>query len=297
VERRDVAAHPHPAQNYTEALQRIDTLRSQETEPMNSVCQLQLLTHKQKVARAIVLVHGFTNCPHQFHALGQQFYELGYNVLIAPMPHHGLADRMTEAQSQLTGEELTAYADTMVDIAQGLGEHVTMLGISAGGATTAWAAQNRDDIDLAVIVSPAFGFKPIPTPLTVVVMNVYSILPDSYEWWDPAQQAEGGMAHTYPRYSKHGLAQTLRLSFAVQVSAQQQAPAAHKLIVVTNANDDSVNNPLTMNVVRAWQAHGANLSTYEFPAELHLGHDLIDPAQRDQKIDVVYPRLIELVNQ
>ena len=126
-------AHPQPAQSYAEALQRIDTLRSQETAPMNPVCQVQLLTHDRKVARAIVLVHGYTNCPHQFHALGQQFYDLGYNVLIAPMPHHGLADRMTEMQSQLTGEELTTYADSVVDIAHGLGEHVTMLGISAGG--------------------------------------------------------------------------------------------------------------------------------------------------------------------
>jgi hypothetical protein len=83
----------------------------------------------------------------------------------------------------------------------------------------------------------------------------------------------------------------------VQVSARQQAPAAHKLIVATNANDASVNNDLTMNVVRDWQAHGANLSTYEFRADLRLDHDLIDPAQPAQHIDLVYPRLIELVNQ
>jgi len=44
----------------------------------------------------------------------------------------------------------------VVDIAQRLGEQVVMLGISAGGVATAWAAQNRSDIDLAVIISPVF---------------------------------------------------------------------------------------------------------------------------------------------
>jgi carboxylesterase len=288
-------AHPHPVTTYAEAVQRINTLQSQEVAGMNSLCRLQVLSHEQKVSHAIVLVHGYTSCPQQFRELGQRFYDLGYNVLLAPLPHHGLADRMTEVQGQLTADELAAYADTVVDVAQGLGEHVTMLGISAGGVTTAWAAQHRDDLDLAVMVSPAFGFKPIPTPLTALVMNIYSLLPDSYEWWDPVHKAEGEMTHTYPRYSKHALAQTLRLSFAVQSGAGREPPAARKLLVVTNANDNSVNNPLINDVVRAWQAHGANVTTFEFPAEMHLGHDLIDPAQADQQIDLVYPQLIELV--
>ena len=51
-----------------------------------------------------------------------------------------------------------------------------------------------------------------------------------------------------------------------------------------------------MEVVKIWQAHSANLTTYAFEAELKLRHDLIDPTQPDQKIDIVYPRLIDLIN-
>jgi carboxylesterase len=292
-----LASHPRPVQNYAEAVQRIDTLRNQESAAMNPVCRLQFMTHDHKVDRAVVLVHGYTSCPQQFHALGQRFYALGYNVLIAPLPHHGLADRMTDAHAQLTAEELAAYADEMVDIAQGLGEHVDMLGILAGGATTAWAAQYRSDLDVAVIVSPAFGFKSIPTPFTAMVGNLFTILPNSYGWWDEVHQANGKPTHAYPRYSKQALAQTLRLGFAAQAGAQRMPPAAQKIIVVTNANDPSVNNALTTNVVKTWQAHAANVSTFEFVADLRLGHDLIDPTQSDQQIDLVYPRLIDLVNQ
>jgi len=293
----NLSSHPRPVQSYAEAVQRTETLRGQEPAAMNPVCQLQLMTHDKKVDRAIILVHGYTNCPQQFRELGQRFYDLGYNVLIAPLPHHGLADRMTDAHAQLKAEELAAYADETVDIAQGLGEQVTMMGISAGGVTTAWAAQNRSDIDLAVIISPAFGFKQIPTPLTAAVMNIYTALPDSFEWWDPVLKGEAPPAHAYPRYSKHALVQALRLGFATQVAAQRVQPAAQKMVVVFNANDNSVNNALTMAVVKLWQAHAANLTTYEFEANLKLGHDLIDPAQPDAQIDVVYPRLIDLTSR
>ena len=293
----NLSSHPRPVQSYAEAVQRVEILRGQEPPDMNPVCQLQLMTHDKKVDRAIILVHGYTNCPQQFHELGQRFYDLGYNVLIAPLPHHGLADRMTEAHAHLKAEELAAYADETVDIAQGLGEQVIMMGISAGGVTTAWAAQNRSDIDLAVIISPAFGFNQIPTPLTAAVMNIYTFLPDSFVWWDPVLQAEAPPAYTYPRYSKHALAQTLRLGFAIQVDAQRMQPAAKKMVVVFNANDNSVNNALTMDVVKIWQAHDANLTTYEFEANLKLGHDLIDPTQPDQQIDIVYPRLIDLISR
>jgi pimeloyl-ACP methyl ester carboxylesterase len=292
-----IASHPHAAQGYAEALQRIEILRGQAPPHMNPLCQLQLMTHAKKVDRAIILVHGYTNCPQQFHQLGQRFYALGYNVLIAPLPHHGLANRMTEAHAQLTAEELADYADQTVDIAQGLGASVTMMGISAGAVTTAWAAQHRNDIDAAVIISPAFGFKQIPTPLTAAMMNIYTLLADSFEWWDPTLQAESLPTYAYPRYSRHALVQTLRLGFATQVDAQRTPLAAKKMLVVLNANDNSVNNALTMEIVKSWQAYAANLTTYEFEAALKLDHDLIDPSQPSQRIDTVYPRLIELITR
>jgi esterase/lipase len=292
-----LTSHPHPAQSYAEAMQRIQAFDLDHASRMNPRCLTQFMTHGQKVEHAIILVHGYTSCPAQFQKLGQRFYNLGYNVLIAPLPHHGLADRLTDEQERLTAKELTQYADEVVDIAQGLGDHVSILGISAGGVTTAWAAQHRSDIDLAVIISPAFGFKQIPTPITAPVMNAYAFLPNSYEWWDPLLQTQAGPAYAYPRYSKHALAETLQLGFAVQMQARRNAPATQKIIVVTNANDTAVNNSLTVKVVAHWQSDGAQIETYEFPLSLGLGHDLIDPEQPDQQIDIVYPQLIELVTQ
>jgi carboxylesterase len=292
-----LTSHPNPVKDYAEAVQRIDVLKASRASEMNPACQTEFMTHGEKVENVIIMVHGYTNCPAQFQELGQQFYNLGYNVLIAPLPHHGLADRMNVEQAHVTAQELTQYADQMVDIAQGLGNDVSMMGISMGGVTTAWAAQHRSDLDTAVIISPAFGYQAIPTALTAPVMNYYLLAPVSFVWWDPALQENVGPAYAYPRYSKRTLAQTLRLSFSVQTSARHSAPAAKRVIVVTNADDTSVNNALTAKVVAQWQKDGAQIETYEYPSRLKLGHDLIDPNQSDQQIDVVYPELIKLVTQ
>jgi pimeloyl-ACP methyl ester carboxylesterase len=292
-----LSSHPRPTHNYTEAVQRIDMLREQEAPDMNPVCRLQFMSHGHQVERVIVLVHGYTNCPEQFHQLGQRFYDLGYNVLIAPMPHHGLADRLTGEQAQLKAEELAAYADEVMDIAQGLGEQVIMVGISGGAVTTAWAAQTRSDLDLAVIISPAFGYQQVKTVLTAPGTNLYRILPNSFRWWDESLQAERGPEHCYPRYSTRALAEILRLGFAVQAAARRDPPAARSILVVTNANDTAVNPELTARVVEDWREHNANLETYEFYAELELPHDLIDPAQPEAQIEIVYPQLIKLITK
>ena len=291
-----LSSHPRPAQSYNEALHLVEIFQEKERQKMNPVCRMQLMTHNKKTERAIILVHGYSSCPQQFHELGQRFFDSGYNVLITPLPHHGLADRMTNAHAQLTAEELAAYADQAVDIARGLGGQVFMMGLSAGGVTTAWAAQNRNDIDLAVIISPAFGFKKIPAPLTAAAMNFYTILPDALEWWDPLLKEKAPPAHSYALYSRHALVQILRLGFTTLNDARHHPPAAKKIIMVLNANDIMVNNDETNNMIKVWKADKANLTTYEFRADLKLGHDLIDPSQPDQRTEIVYPRLMGLID-
>jgi alpha-beta hydrolase superfamily lysophospholipase len=292
-----LSSHPNPIQNYGEAIQRIETLRAARQSEMNPDCLVQLLTHGEKVQHAIILVHGYTNCPAQFRELGQELYDRGFNVLIAPMPHHGLANRLNDEQGQLTAKELAAYADELVDLAHGLGEHVDMMGISGGGVTTAWAAQNRSDLNTAIVISPAFGYQQIPTRLTAPVMNIMLVLPDSFEWWDTDLKEKTEPSYAYPRYSKHALAQILRFGFSVQVNAWQRPPSARRIFVVTNANDDSVNNALTAKVAQSWRKHNAQLTMYEFPVSLKLPHDLIDANKPDGNTGFVDQKLIDLITK
>lgn len=283
---------PLPATTHVEALQKLTALQAQEpTDAMNTLCRSQLLDHGRRTAKAIILVHGYTSCPHQFRELGQQLYNRGYNVLLAPMPYHGLADRMSEAHSLLTANDLVAYTHTVMDIGRGLGDTLVMAGLSAGGVVAAYAARYRQDLDIAMLISPAFGYKSVPAPLTAAAMNVFAVLPDGYGWWNEQLQAQGGVPHGYPRYSKRALAQLLRLSFA----ARKGKPQVGQMIVVTNPNDAAVNNALTEQTCARWRRWSVPLTTYAFPQEWQLDHDLIEPAHPKAQIEKVYPKLIDLL--
>jgi pimeloyl-ACP methyl ester carboxylesterase len=293
-----LASRTNPAANYSDSVQRIADLQAGETNGFNPVCKAQLLTHGQKTERVVILVHGYTTCPAQYSELAPLIFGLGYNVLLIPLPHHGLVNRMNEDQSQLTASEIAAYADQVVDIAQGLGNKVIMAGVSLGGVTTAWAAQNRSDLYRAVVISPAFGFKIVPKNLTIAAMRAYMLLPNSYTWWNPEKKEDPGsrIPYAYPRYASHTLAQTLRLGFNVMACARQEPIKAGSLVVVSNLNDESVNLEMIEAVTSDWQKLAPQkVTTYQFPANLKVKHDLINP---DPEIDLqglVYPKLIDLI--
>ena len=298
VDVQGLVSRPNPAQSYAEAVQRIQVLGQQESQGYNPACRTQFMSQGSKVDRVVVFIHGYTSCPQQFVELGKMFHEAGYNVLIVPQPWHGLADRMTGLQAQLTAGQLTAYADKVVDIAHGLGQNVTVVGISGGGVITGWIAQNRRDVGMAILISPAFGYAQIPPALTQPAANLYLLLPNSFTWWDASLKEAIGPSYAYPRYSTRALAQNLQLSLAVQAQAKQGRPAVPVIIVVTNANDTSVSAPLIKEIVGVWQRSSTTqVRTYEFGAALKLGHDLIDPTMSFQRTDVVYPKLLELASQ
>lgn len=283
-----------PVQSYEQAVQRIELLRAEE-DHLKPVAQTIFLTHNQKVERAVVFIHGYTNCPNQFRVLGEHMYQLGYNVLITPLPYHGLPDRMTDEHAKLTAEQMVEYTSRALDIAQGLGERVTMVGLSAGGNMAAWAAQNRSDLNRAVVISPVFGYQQIPISLTPILANLFLVLPNHFRWWIPELGEKGGTENSYPRFSTRATANILRLGYAVQKQARKERIAANSVVMVTNGNDNSVHSVPIRNLVDNWRKMGGKVITYEYPAELGLGHDFIDPEQPYAKTDQAYPKLIELI--
>jgi carboxylesterase len=222
---------------------------------------------------------------------------LGCNVLVPREPHHGLVDRMTAVHSRLTARGLVRFASAAVDIALGLGEQVTVAGLSMGGLLAAWAAQNRADIARAGLISPAFGFQAIPRRLAPLVARLVLALPNFFIWWDPKiKDAPHPPYHSYPRYATLTLGHLLHLSRVVRKQARRSPPKARQVVVITNPCDPSVDNRLAAQLLDAWQAAGAqNVSAYEFDRRHNLLHDLIDPEQPQEQVGVVYPILLELL--
>jgi len=294
---KQLTSYPRPVETYEDALRRVQVLKERDTVAINPLSHSQCLAHGEKTRYAVVWLHGYTSSPAQYSVLAQRCFDQGHNILVPRCPHHGLSDRMTAETSLLTAEKLIAYADEAVNIACGLGEKVIVGGLSMGGVITAWLAQHRPDIHLALIISPAFGAYTIPARLTRWATQFLLVSPDHFRWWDSKAKAKiTGATHGYPRHSMRGLAQIFRLGFAVQQLARHSKPSARQVWVITNQNDRAVNNTLTAQLVQYWQHSGAdNLHTYVFPTDLNLPHDLIEPENPYQKIDQVYPILAGIV--
>lgn len=293
----ELVSHANPAQNYEEAMQRLQTVQAAEGSEINPVCQTRALTHGDRTARVIVLLHGFSNCPNQYRELSRQLYDAGYTVLMPRLPYHGIADRMSDEPAKLTAQEMVALADESVDIAQGLGDEVIVVGFSASGALAAWAAEQRNDIAAAAMIAPAFAFQAIPRAMTPLATRLFASLPNFWQWWDAEKKEDlVGPEHAYPRYSSRAFAQILWLGLVVQERAAQDTPPTARLLLVTNANDESVDNQAAYEVTAQWQQQGASVQSYEFPASMGLSHDLIDPDQPYQQIDAVYPILLDLLD-
>ncbi len=284
-----------PAAEYDEAVARLEQWQAQEGPNINPVCRSQLLTHGRKVAQAIIFVHGIPNCPKQFSELGQLFYERGYNVLIPRMPRCGLADRTTTELKNLKSEELREFADEMVDIAHGLGEQVTIVGLSAGGVVAAWVAQFRPDVDKAVLIAPALSIAGVPERFRLPITKFIYRVPNIFIGRSP-QIASVSPPHVYSRQASRSIGHMLRLAVAVLEHARTTKPGAKSVVLVTTASENQVDNKTAKWLVNQWQSKGLqNLTTYEFELNQGIAHDMIDPLRGDQKTHIVYPVLVDLI--
>ena len=297
------ASHPQPTLTYAEAMTRSEQLLAQDSDAHFPECHSVLLTHGEPMPHVIVFFHGLVSCPAQFAALGQQFYDRGYNVLIPRLPHHGWADPMTEDTANLTAEELIAAADQAVDIAAGLGEKVTVAGFSTGGVLAGWVAAERDDIDQTVLLSPFFSPNAYPAWLVRPLARALLIMPNQFWWWNiTLQERLPGPRHGYPRYPSHAIAQILRLSFAIRDQAEQEPPRSPNILIITNAGErETVDTTVTQTLVGQWQQQeGTEIRTFEFDAALDLDHNYIDPDAPNQPVnlvEIVYPVLIEQITR
>lgn len=288
----------NPARTYEEAVERLVQIQAREeaNPAINPICRTALLTHGRKMDRAVVLMHGMTNCPRQYAELAPLLYERGYNVLIPLMPHSGLADRNTDDLKHLRAEELRDCCNTMVDIVRGLGTHVSYAGLSVGGSMAAWVAQNRADVDRVVIIAPSFTLsRKMSISLSRLAMHLLSWLPNLMtQRFLPMKEIP---FYNYWGFATRGLGQMMRLGFSVFDAAKNRAPAAPSIVLVTNTADPAVNNKIARELAERWRDYGAaRVETYEFDAKYKLIHDIIDPLQKEQQTQLVYPILLQLIS-
>jgi carboxylesterase len=295
---RGFASRPHPAAGYAEAVRLVDSLRAADSSAIAAECGTRLLGHGSRTARVVVLLHGLTNCPAQCDSLARMLYARGANVLVPRLPHHGFADRMTTELALVDARELREFTDRVLDAAAGLGDSVTVAGLSTGGVMAAWAGQERPGVDRAVVIAPMLGWARAPGPLSSAALTrVAAFLPNAFVWWDGARKENlPGPRHVYPRFSTRSIAATMLMGAAVKSSADRARPACRSLVMITVGGDEAADNGAAAALARAWRIRGApEVLTYEFPESLRLNHDVVDPEQVGGNPALTYPVLLRFI--
>jgi alpha-beta hydrolase superfamily lysophospholipase len=292
----DFESHPDPLGDYSAAVAKVAELRAAEVG-LSPGAHTFLLTHGARTERAIVLIPGLNALPSSYDELAKRLFDRGYNVLSVALPYQGLEDRMTTRLAEVRYKDWIRSADAAVDIGHGLGRHLTVAGISLGGLITGWVAQQRHDVDRAVLISPGYTFKVWPEFLDAIMGSLFTVLPNMFRWEDDKLKADYPAYYGYPRFPTRAVVQVIRFHAGLKDMARESAPAAKDVVVVTNAGDGDLDNTGTDRVVANWRKRGAKITTHEFSKDLHVGHDVIDPRRPDAQIEAIYPVLLELIDK
>lgn len=294
----NLAAPPDVPRTYADAVAAVTTAAQDEGDAVHSLCHTRVVTSGAKTNNVAVIFHGLGTCPQQFAEVADALHADGWNVLLVRLPYHGMADRLSEAPAAMQADEVLREAGRWIDVAQGLGDHVTVVGFSGGGAVAAYLANVRSDIDRVVLVAPMLGVQAFPVDLTRPISTLAHFVPNWWGWFNPElKENVEGPDYTYPRYSSRMLAEFLRIGLQSTAYAQAAAPAVSDIRLLLNANDESVRNEVTKAVAAAWAQHGAEVKLHEFLTSAGLKHDMIDLGQPYQNVDLVYPVLLDAITE
>ncbi len=280
---------------YQDALEGLAHIAEREKADaaLNPVCYSRAMLHGHRTADAIILWHGFTNCPDQFVELGRLFFDRGYNVFIPLIPRHGLRDRMTDALADLTRAELKMAALEALRIGFGLAERVNTAGLSLGGVLAAWIAQTSQ-IGTALAISPFFALPWFGRAINGYVCDVLLGLPNFWMWWDPRLKENCKPDHAYPRFPTHALATLMKFGQSAFTLAGQTPPLAQRCVLALNARDPAINLMVARELWTMWEHTGQMVETFVY-TDLPAIHDIIEPTTFLQAPQLTYPRLVELM--
>lgn len=290
-----------PATSFADATARIAAAQAAEaaTGQIMEGCGTRLYDHGAATADVVVLLHGYTNCSKQYTRLAQELFDMSYTVYVPLVPDHGMLPENRTPLGSLTADEVIAYSDNAVDVAAGLGDRMTVMGLSGGGLVASYIAQYRPEADRVIPIAGFFGLPSVPEFATQALVNALAIVPpfDAREA-PPDAAVRGAYPHGASDTSTRGANAYMQVGQTILASAANEAPAAGRIIVVINDNDDQINNGLVQTLADRWEAKAPDATeVYHFDKSLGLLHDVMTPDREGQKVDIVYPVLLELMTK
>ncbi|HEY0614600.1 MAG TPA: alpha/beta fold hydrolase [Candidatus Elarobacter sp.] len=276
-----------------EARELLDAVAESERADAEIVHRSRWWLHETPAGTAVVLLHGLTNAPPQYDRLGPDLHARGHAVVVPRMPYHGYADRMTDAIAKLRAHDLETAALQAVLVAALLGDRVVVAGISTGAVVAGWLAA-RTRIDTALAIAPFCGLRELPGAANDALGALLRAAPNRFSWWDPRKKERQPPPHGYPRFATRALGESLRISTGLDRVPDDGIDHARRALVVVNSAEPVVNNAHAVRRFRALRRYGVEVRRIELHG-LPKIHDIVEPQIPEARTDLVYPKLIELI--
>jgi pimeloyl-ACP methyl ester carboxylesterase len=277
----------HPsAPSYSDAVIRISTRQRQDDSIAVTNGRSILMTHGARAPRVYILLHGFTDAPTQFAAVGAHLFADGANVYIPRLPHHAERASPLRAIARVRSDELARFADSTAEIARGLGDTIVVVGLSAGGVLAGWIAQYHPEVQRTVLIAPAIAPGRLGEDEGGALVVLASKLPDIERASAPIDTAR---PENIPGISTRGLAELLTLGRRVHADAETRSPGVRNIVFLLNEGDQTVSESAALDLAQRWLDRGAGVWAYRFTAASKLPHNVMELTSHGGNTELVYP--------
>ncbi len=244
-----------------------------------------------RAPRAVVLLHGLTNCPQQWVPFAEMLAARGSAVVIPRLPGHGARDRRGLALAEITPSQVLETANEAIDIAAGASDYIVVCGLSIGSAIGSWLAFARDDIARNIAAVPFFGLNGFPVIADRFAASMLSTFPNLFVAWDPRGDGSQIPPYAYPRFATRGLAAMLHVGLEAVARGRKRVPAG-ETVVFLNAREPAIDNALARDFAKRLECMRPGAARVITWTDLPANHDIIDPTNSLSRVDLVYPRVL-----
>jgi esterase/lipase len=273
--------------DYAQAVALVASRQARDDSVVAPDYRTRLLTHDRRTPRVFVLLHGFTDAPLQFKAVGEKLFDGGDNVFIPRLPHHAERQSPIRALARVNAMELARFGDSVVAEARGLGDTIVVVGLSAGGTIAAHIVESNAEVARAVLIAPAIAAALISDNLDRELVELAERLPDIRHTNAPVDSTHPDFVQGF---TTRGLAELLQLGEKVRDDADKFPPRVKTVSFLLNEQDHTVSEAASLDLAQRWFDHGAAVTAYRFPGSLKLPHNVMEEqARRGGKKEVVYP--------
>ena len=272
---------------YPAAITLIESRQARDDSVVAPDYRSLLMTHGQRTPRVFLLLHGFTDAPLQFKAIGTKLYDRGDNVFIPRLPHHAERKSPIREIAKVRAEELAHFGDSVVAEARGLGDTIVVVGLSAGATIAAHITESNPEVGRVVLIAPAIAAALLPDSIGRELIELAARLPDIRHTNAPVDSTHPDFVQGF---TTRGLAELLQLGTRVHDDAERFAPKVKRVVFLLNEGDHTVSEDASLELAQRWFDHGAAVTAYRFPVSLKLPHNVLEEQpRRGGKTDVVYP--------